>query len=82
LEEKIVECAQRIRLVLGEFGEVNVLRLSEHLAERSVIAYQALGWLAREGTVRYRKRQSQIFVSLSDTRPTAPIGLAGRGTSR
>lgn len=65
MEEKILECALKIRLVLGELGEVNLLRLSEFLAERSVIAYQALGWLAREGSVRYRKRENQVYVSLA-----------------
>jgi hypothetical protein len=70
VEEKIVECAAKIRQILAELGEVNVLRISEHLAERSVVAYQALGWLARDGAVRYRRRQSQVFVSLGDTAST------------
>jgi hypothetical protein len=65
VEEKILECALKIRLVLGELGEVNLLRLSEFLAERSVIAYQALGWLAREGSVHYRNRENQVYISLA-----------------
>lgn len=49
---------------LGEVGEINILRLSEYLGERSALSYQALGWLAREGRVRYRQHESQVFVSL------------------
>ena len=65
MEQQIAECARRILMMLPALGEVNVLRLSEYLSERSVIAYQALGWLAREGRLRYSRRGSQIYVSLS-----------------
>ncbi len=65
VEEMIAECTKRIEAVLGRMGEVNILRLSEHLAERSVVAYQALGWLAREGRIRYRRHGSQVYVSLN-----------------
>jgi hypothetical protein len=47
--------------------EINILRLSEYLGERSTLAYQALGWLAHEGKVRYEQKGSQIFVSLTDS---------------
>ena len=82
MEEKILACAQKIRTVLGTLGEVDVLQLSEHLAERSTVAYQALGWLASEGSVRYRRRHSQVFVSLavpSSADGAGRRGRAGRG---
>jgi DNA-binding transcriptional regulator PaaX len=47
-------------------AEINILRLSEYLGERSTLTYQALGWLAREGKVQYEQKGSQIFVSLTD----------------
>lgn len=65
MERQIAECARRIVAILGTLGEVNVLRLSEHLGERSVIAYQALGWLAHEGSLRYTRRGSQVYVGLA-----------------
>ena len=74
MEEKILACVQKIRTVLGSLGEVDVLQLSEHLAERSTVAYQALGWLASEGSVRYHRRHSQVFVSLA-----VPPGADGPG---
>lgn len=64
VEKMIAECADKIVTILAEKGEANILRLSEYLAERSVIAYQALGWLAREGKVRYESRGNQVFIAL------------------
>lgn len=63
---RIAECAAVITAALGEVGEINVLRLSEYLGERSALTYQALGWLAREGRIGYRQSESQVFVSLTE----------------
>ena len=65
MEALIRECAERIVAVLQNSREVNLLRLSEHLAERSMIVYQAVGWLAREGRVRYEQREKQTYVVLA-----------------
>jgi len=71
VEEKIVECANRIwELLNGQ--EVNILRLSELLGERNVIAYQALGWLARDRKIRYAQRGSQVFISRDEGEAGAP----------
>jgi hypothetical protein len=64
LEAAIAECAERIIKALAESGEANVLRLSQQLSERSVITYQALGWLAREGRIQYAQRGNQVYVSV------------------
>jgi hypothetical protein len=64
LEQAIAECAERILKTLEESGEANVLRLSQQLSERSVITYQALGWLAREGRILYVQRGNQMYVSV------------------
>jgi Mn-dependent DtxR family transcriptional regulator len=66
VEERIAACAKRIRALLEETQEVNILHLSEVLGERSVIAYQALGWLARNGKIRYEQRGRQVFISCQD----------------
>ena len=63
---RIAECAAVVQQTLGEVGEINLLRLAEYLGERSALTYQALGWLAREGKVRYRQSESQVFVSLTE----------------
>ena len=65
MEKTIAECANKILLLLQNLREANILRLSEHLTERSVIAYQALGWLAREGRIRYETRGDQVYVTLA-----------------
>ena len=72
VEEKIAECAKRIWTLLEDMREVNILRLSEVLSERSVIAYQALGWLARDKKIRYEQRGSQVFISRHNERTSTP----------
>jgi hypothetical protein len=64
VEDVISECAQKIEALLRRSGEVNILSLCEHIAERSVVGYQALGWLAHGGQIHYRKQGSQVYVSL------------------
>ena len=64
MEKLIEECAERIVTVLSKTREINILRLTEHLAERSVVVYQAVGWLAREGRVCYEQREKQVYLRL------------------
>jgi hypothetical protein len=64
VEKIIAECAERIIDALGKTRDVNILRLSELLAERSLIIYQAVGWLAREGRVVYEQREKQVYLRL------------------
>ncbi len=71
MEEKIVECAKRIWTLLKQMQEVNILRLSELLGERNVIAYQALGWLARDKKIHYAQKGSQVFISRRDEETSA-----------
>jgi len=63
MEERIAECAKRIWMLLDRTSEVNILRLSELLGERNVIAYQALGWLARDNKIHYVQKGNQVFIS-------------------
>lgn len=60
----ITECARKIETLLARSGEMNILSVCEHLAERNVVGYQALGWLAHEGLIHYRRQGSQVYVSL------------------
>ena len=66
MEERIAECAARIWTLLKQSPEVNILRLSELLGERNVVAYQALGWLARDRKIHYEQKGSQVFISRNE----------------
>jgi hypothetical protein len=72
VEEKIAECAKRIWVLLEQTQEVNILRLSELLGERNVVAYQALGWLARDKKITYAQKGSQVFISRHEGGAGAP----------
>jgi len=62
----ITDCAEQIVILLKKLGGANIMRLSEHLAERNVVTYQALGWLARERRISYQNRGNQVYVALSE----------------
>jgi len=64
--ERIASCAERVTSLLGEKNLINILLFPELLGERSVVAYQALGWLACEGKVRYSMNGRQCYVSLAE----------------
>ncbi len=65
MDERIEVCAARVVSLLGEKHLVNVLLIPELLGERSVLVYQALGWLAHEGRIRYMQKHRQSYVSLN-----------------
>ena len=71
MEKLIADCAERIVTLLRKLGDANILRLSEHLAERNVVTYQALGWLAKERKIAYQQKGNQVYVALSDDERTA-----------
>ena len=77
----IADCAERIVTLLAKLGDANILRLSEHLAERNVITYQALGWLAKERKINYQQRGNQVYVALSDEERTAAENSAKERSS-
>jgi hypothetical protein len=64
--EDIQGCADKVLAVLSRADQMNILRLAETLGERSILTYQALGWLAREGRVRYSQAGTRVFVSLAE----------------
>lgn len=65
MKELIGKTAGRIWEVLREKEKVNVTQLPKTLKEKTLIVYQALGWLARENKIDYHKKGDKIFVSLS-----------------
>ncbi len=77
VEEQIAECAGRIVTVLSRVRQANLLQLSEHLTDRSTLIYQAVGWLAREGRIRYERHGNQVYVLLRT--PSAGPGNARPG---
>jgi hypothetical protein len=81
VEKTIAECAERIITLLAKLGEANILRLSEHLAERNVITYQALGWLAKEGRITYQQLGNQVFVALNNDAPLSSDDPTGERSS-
>lgn len=64
MTERIQKCAAQVADLLRTRSTVNILLLPELLQERSIVAYQALGWLAREGRLRYVLKGSQAYISL------------------
>jgi hypothetical protein len=62
--ESIGKCANGVLSLLREKHSVNILLFPELLGERSIVVYQALGWLAREGKIRYSMKGRQSYVSL------------------
>jgi len=56
MEDKIGEVAGNIWKLLSKSGEMPASKISKALKETDPVIYQGLGWLAREGKLRYRKR--------------------------
>jgi DNA-binding GntR family transcriptional regulator len=63
MAKSVTECTERILLLLANGQRVNVLNLAEQLGERSMVVYQAIGWLAREGRVRYEQDGNQVYLA-------------------
>ena len=66
MKTKIGEMAGRVWKTLGEMEEVVVSRLPQVPKEKGEIVYQAVGWLAREDKIDFRKKEGKTFVSLNN----------------
>jgi len=62
MHEQIGEIAGRIWQLLEQRGEANIAQLSKLLKIKSAEAYQAVGWLAREGKIEYIERAGKTFI--------------------
>ena len=67
MKQEIGETAGKIWEILKKKGEVNTAQLPKMLNKKSAIAYQGLGWLAREDKVEYQIKAGKTFVSLAES---------------
>ncbi len=65
MEEKLSDC-QIIWNALHENGEMNMAQLPKMIDEKTMEAYQGLGWLAREDKVSYRSEGNKTYISLNN----------------
>jgi hypothetical protein len=79
VEKAIEACGQKILATISRLGEANILSLPGYLAERSMIVYQALGWLAREGRIHYERRGDQVYIALRSSGYTSASTYNFRG---
>jgi hypothetical protein len=79
MKDLIEKCAARVVSLLREKHSLNVLLFPELLGERSAIAYQALGWLAREGKVRYVMKGRQCYLWLAEETESPRGSGKGKG---
>jgi len=66
IRETIGETAGRLWKTLGNKEAVGLSQLPKILKEKSDVAYQALGWLAREDKISYHTKDGKVYISLSD----------------
>ena len=66
MANSVKECAERVLNEIARSERVNVLSIAGHLGERSLIVYQSIGWLAREGRIRYLQEGNQVYISLAE----------------
>ncbi len=67
MKEKIGETAGKIWKILQKEDEVSVSRLVKMVGEKSSLVYQALGWLARENKINFRREANKHLVSLIES---------------
>jgi hypothetical protein len=65
---RISECGQGVLNELAQADRINILRIAGRLGERSIIVYQAIGWLACERRIRYIQEGNQVYVALAEGR--------------
>jgi hypothetical protein len=67
MKEKIGQAAGKIWNILSEHHEVAISQFPSMMKEKTVIVYQALGWLAREDKIAYRAKDNKIYVTLIES---------------
>jgi len=65
MKDEIGTSAGKIWHLLREKDNVALSQLPKLLKESEALTYQALGWLAREGKLKYRTEGRNTFVSLA-----------------
>lgn len=65
MQNEVGQTAGKIWETLEKHGELSVSKLPTAVKEKPVVAYQALGWLARENKIKYNTKGKGTYVSLS-----------------
>ena len=66
MQETIGNAAGQVWEILSQKDSpVNVADLPKLTKLKAPVAYQALGWLAREGKIEYSQKGSKTFLSLT-----------------
>jgi len=65
-KETVQEAAGKVWQGLAKKEKVNLAELPKLLKEKMHIAFQALGWLAREDKVVYSEKDRKNYVSLTE----------------
>ena len=63
--KQIGDMAGKIWHKLGDKGEMNMASLSRSVKSKNDVVYPALGWLARENKIQFRKKAGKQVVSLT-----------------
>jgi hypothetical protein len=71
MKEKIGKSAGLAWKILKDKGEIDMARLPRMMNEKTIIVYQALGWLAREDKVQYRVKSGKTLISLTESEKSA-----------
>ena len=65
MKAKVGETAGRVWEMLKNKDKVEISALARMLKEKTVVVYQAVGWLAREDKISYHVKGNKIYISLS-----------------
>ena len=65
MKEDIGITAGKIWILLREKKELALSQIPKALDEKPPLVYQALGWLAREDKIEFRKEGNKTLVALS-----------------
>ncbi len=72
---RIGDVAGKVWVMLGEKGETDITRVPKALKITAQTAYQAVGWLAREGKINQEERDGKTFIALTPDEMEAFKGL-------
>ena len=64
MKETVGKTAGAVWKLMQEKESINIAQLPRILKEKSVVVYQAVGWLARENKIEYKITGDKIFISL------------------
>lgn len=67
MKEKVGETAGAIWRYLNDQERVAITKLPKALQVKQTIAYQALGWLAREDKIEYQTEGNVTYIRLAST---------------